>query len=1623
MKPSLYNNIAGNLLPGLWGLMHFSVAVLIFVWVPLSAHAQERNYFSQNQLVKTEEWYQINSPILGVWPYEYSCEVVERPPSASTQNPLHLEECPVDLDNDGELEVAFSLYFTSIQDIGEWTVRCEEPHPYFWVHSICCYDAFNDVFYFPCPNQDIWCISATDCYGRLEDPINFHITVYNMAPNVEIIALSPSRPKWCETVTLHAQSRAGGTPYDPDGGTLDYYWTATRPNGNSMTLNVNAPEVTIPFSSLNDRGLWTIQLRVDDDEGERISLPSYTFHVVGTPPSITLSGNNPKTGDWLQVEAQTVETDTCDEITFNWKIIQAPEPRPDYPPPTYVVGDTWQQAPTVSWQSTSGDMGVWQFQCVGEHKVTGEQGEPRSIYVRVENRPPEIHLTTGGEKIAVDEPIWADGSGSTDPDGGPLTFQWDIIQAPQDAPGIPDDVQAWNGFSTQFRLEIDPHYDNAGTWIFRIIVTDVEGDTNEGEVLYPVLVDAIPTAVISDTNDPYSAMETITLNGGDSIDPDPGPPPCPVAEPNYCHKTIDGRPAKISDGVINYYWELIDVPSELWEEYPTGPVDEVFHVPADSPLLTLEPGTLKTGDWTFALHVWDGEGNTHRTDRTITVVNPSTPPLAILNQWARYTTDINGVLNEDIGLIGTKSFDMDNLLAEDLDWPTPGLGIDYYQWEILQSPSGCNPGSPNWPWPVDPSGEEADTTNLYNAGDNIDPGCQGFWKIGLTVTDDEDMTGSAGTEVIIGNCPQPLCIDSPTNLNPEYVEFTEYTDIFIHYHLDSSLYMETDPNGDMIFAAGMFTMLEIFHQSDPTTPVYTSLDPNVLGSDKGRRLVFQWNGYTNTMQRPQPGRYSIKITLLDYLLGLTNFVATEPDAIWIAVAEPNILPSSDTYIRFDDLDVGSDDVTINYEILGDAVPDKIIFRVLDSSNIAIFEDRIPMASSGTINWDGRIGGVTIAPGTYTAELEAYQLGASLGVSNSHQFFVLKVEFEEIRGLYKDDGTYESGFSGTGRIYCNRIYDPSNLSNTIWTKNKQYIDVKVKIRPDDVQLPADAVILWEVDDPDDNSNEDPAVSPAAERVFDPNDYDGVDNDGDTIADNNDGNDNRGGRDGAPAWEQLHADYALTGNETKIKDGVSMVRFNAQDGGGDNFVIRARLKPDAGLTPWVGIKTGLMTIWKKIYIEYARMKGSGGGAHADPVPIDQINAHYKKSFVEFGILPERLVDPKFVKYKTDPTKDYWAIGTQEDDVTAPDYAPNNLKLHATASGGEFSREDRGWYFMSAAHDWIPISGIKSLVLYPRPEEQNDHSNQLSDWAFGGSEKGTNTDPNYRLYIKLDRPSDVRIRVYKNAALTDLVAEGTGSGGPISLNEKNHSKLYGFVKVAYTADDDDIILTLADQGDATIAGAAGSDEKYQITLDAPLPSGPGIPDLYKIQENFIQLYKPDLSNNIGFILHAPSTSSDRKTVFAVYHLYSPIDNPNSVVKKDLTDHGWAQNDPVKVKILSPGAYGTSGINDYIGIGNNVYFNGRVMFFSGFTNTLGTLLHELGHAVGFAHRCGNRDYKDDKTCFMEYSTDWLLALPHDPDPGARNLSPWTNDDLGLEMCPYHIKGIRETHLEQDSLGRRLGW
>ena len=589
---------------------------------------------------------------------------------------------------------------------------------------------------------------------------------------------------------------------------------------------------------------------------------------------------------------------------------------------------------------------------------------------------------------------------------------------------------------------------------------------------------------------------------------------------------------------------------------------------------------------------------------------------------------------------------------------------------------------------------------------------------------------------------------------------------------------------------------------------------------------------------------------------------------------------------------------------------------------------------------------------------------------------------EIKGLYKADGSYAQGYSSDdnqGRIYSNRTYDPNQPSNTIWTKDRQYIDIAVQVEAGAFPLPPEVTIVWEFEDVDDPSNEDPQTHPTAGEWLDPNDYDGVDNDGDGTPDNSDGIDNTGGP--PAAWEQLENYTLSNGNETAIVDGVSKVRFNVTDHGGDNFTVKVKLKLGAGQEACEDANTGIMTVWKLIDVEFVQMQNAAG------LDFAALNASLAVAFVEFRDV-HREVDNVIVDGKLQ-----MGVNGQSASAKCDEYV--------TVAQGEFNHEgDPGWFFSAAANWYVDTSGEGGPpTLYLGPATILDDGTFLTLELPEGAT--LSDDDHLESGTKLATlPAQGEHRVMKTAFVfpePDLYKDGI--------------ILYfvgGSLKSATI-----ISHTQGAPGDGN-----GADIVYQAAADAD--NGPV--QVRKRNISSVRLYRPGapdeyITFNFENFSWDPATRQFRvkpKGYFEPSLYNGPGDPPPT--NYHIVDHDFVAGSDVQIMVQGKGALVITGISP----GPNGGFEGRTIVFTSVGGSTNTLVHEFGHGLGFTHICGLWDYRSNDTngqaCTMHY-TSWYFMLETD---GSQTLEPWSHDHGGPYFCEEHISLIRKQELENYA---KLGW
>jgi hypothetical protein len=367
-------------------------------------------------------------------------------------------------------------------------------------------------------------------------------------------------------------------------------------------------------------------------------------------------------------------------------------------------------------------------------------------------------------------------------------------------------------------------------------------------------------------------------------------------------------------------------------------------------------------------------------------------------------------------------------------------------------------------------------------------------------------------------------------------------------------------------------------------------------------------------------------------------------------------------------------------------------------------------------------------------------------------------------------------------------------------------------------------------------------------------------------------------------------------TAISSNESRVRLHLTNFGGDNFRVTARL---SGVRSSTVVTTGIMTMWKRIDVEYHQMRPVW------LVPVSDVVRGLEPAFVQLDFT--RAIDLAHRSYLTN----------------GPDYetAAATLVRRLFRHAGQ-----PGWFLLVAAD--------LETSLGRRDPRRTAYTGAGTLHAFHSGQ-----------WLAIPSP---------------LVDDRGRRATPATIKLKNGSDTLTFVANART------------EQNWPAAGYTG------IAIE-PL--------------TYFNVLDPDN----GSVDHAHRRPNR----------YLPMAQPG------FQGLGFGPNVECEVTIgLRSGAYG---ITPPIRRGRTEYFAGRSIVFMGRFNSadesLQTIIHELCHAFGFAHSCGRTaaDPSSGHACTMAILDYWVFR------PGTGTLQRWRHPPRGAEFCEYHLRGLRETHLEEN--------
>jgi len=648
----------------------------------------------------------------------------------------------------------------------------------------------------------------------------------------------------------------------------------------------------------------------------------------------------------------------------------------------------------------------------------------------------------------------------------------------------------------------------------------------------------------------------------------------------------------------------------------------------------------------------------------------------------------------------------------------------------------------------------------------------------------------------------------------------------------------------------------------------------------------------------------------------------------------------------------------------------------------------------------------------------------------------RVEITKIEGLYKpghsnkDDtghdklSGYKEGYTSSddrGRIFINHIpfSQASNDWQKAWKKDTQYIELTVELKdvsPD--ALPADTQVIWEWEDPDDPSNsgvrldttgkiEDRSSIPVREdagQYLDPSDYSFEKKKGNwKPVERQTAEDNRGtcdypspGSGDQPTYEQIDP-YKLVevddrACETRVQNKKSKVRLHCTNVGGDNLKVRVRLKPHPSIQDKGDDETGRMTMWKRIDIEYRRMKG------AEKLPVDEVPPYFEPAFVQMDFTNEQEARPK---------KEYLAI-------QKADYDDAKEKYVKAPNAGVFEHEyDPGWFLLVSAHQAYKKIGSATVGA--------DASEMVYDSRIQAAVGDGQVEITWP-----DTDGDLRgVNIYRSRSTFSDVADATRLNvTPVSGTSFTDGGLtngtayyYRITEVDLGGDEGDPshLMEVTPQSSPTgppqkpyfrTFGTPGDRRWEGIVIPKDITEELDyifliegnktvyIPVLKKISDEpsrgettlFLHPldHQPDFEPGTG-LFGGPGEGGayNRRTYF--YPRYKLIRPANHWVSG-----GLGFSDSVDAAVFTAGSRSSSGTSPSNSYRGRSYFAGRTIVFSkhptyqskaGEEQTrdfLGTIVHEFAHAFGFPHKCGYYTFESPpkKGCSMNYGNTWVYAV-----------------------------------------------
>ncbi len=389
------------------------------------------------------------------------------------------------------------------------------------------------------------------------------------------------------TVTLNG---SGST--NPSGiGSLTYNWSLTSVPAGSTAALTNANSMVATFV-VDVAGTYNAKLTVSN--GTLSDSAIAIVSTVSTPPVANAGPNQSvNLGSTVRLDGSKSSDTDGNPLTYSWSLISIPA----------TSAAALSNGRSVNPTFVADVPGSYIAQLVVNDGNTSSQ--PSTVIVTTSNTPPVANAGPN-QRANVGSLVQLNGSGSTDVNGNPLTYQWSLNTS--GAPGSRATLSNANIVNPTFTMDV------AGTYVAQLIVTD--GVLTSQPATVSITSDSVqPPIANAGNNQTVVHGSTVTLNGTGSSDP--------------------------QGLTLSFMWSLITKPGN------SHAMLSAINVP-NPQFVADQPGT-----YVAQLVVYDGVAFS-ATPATVTITTTNTPPVA--NAGPNQALMVGATVTLD----GSQSSDADN---------------------------------------------------------------------------------------------------------------------------------------------------------------------------------------------------------------------------------------------------------------------------------------------------------------------------------------------------------------------------------------------------------------------------------------------------------------------------------------------------------------------------------------------------------------------------------------------------------------------------------------------------------------------------------------------------------------------------------------------------------------------------------------------------------------------------------------------------------------------------------------------------------------------------------------------------------------------------------------------------